>query len=200
MLGFGSGGTPLPADIAKGTVELAKTGDPEALGAIYDWYLPRVYRYVLARLGDMSDAEDITEDIFLRMLGAIGEYKSTRVPFSAWLFRIAHNQVVSHYRKNGLRKDEDVIDDTVVDIRHDPASIVESQIELGEVAQAVQLLPDAQRDVISLRFAVGLSISETAQALGKREGNVKALQHKALARLQKTLLTEPTQISAEGSI
>ncbi len=200
MLGFGSDGTPLPEDIAKGTVELAKTGDPEALGAIYDWYLPRVYRYVLARLGDISEAEDLTEDIFLRMLGAISEYKSTRVPFSAWLFRIAHNQVVSHYRKNGLRKDQDALDDTVVDIRHDPASIVESQMELGEVAQAVQLLPEAQRDVISLRFAVGLTIAETAQVLGKREGNVKALQHKALARLQKSLAPEQTRLSAEGSI
>jgi len=71
---------------------------------------------------------------------------------------------------------------------------------LGEVAVAVQRLPDAQRDVIALRFAVGLSIAETAQVLGKRQGNVKALQHKAVTRLQKILLAEPKQLSAEGSI
>ena len=70
---------------------------------------------------------------------------------------------------------------------------------LGEVAEAVQKLPDAQRDVIALRFAVGLSIAETAQVLGKRQGNVKALQHKAVGRLQKILLVEPKQLSAEGS-
>ena len=153
MLGFGSDGTPLPPDIAKGTVELAKTGDPEALGAIYDWYLPRVYRYVLARLGDITEAEDLTEDIFLRMLGAIGEYKSTRVPFSAWLFRIAHNQVVSHYRKNGFRKDEGVLDDTVVDIRHDPASIVESQIgaRRGGAGRPATARSPERRDIAALR-------------------------------------------------
>ncbi len=187
----------LPVDIDRETIERAQSGNQVALGEIYDWYLPRVYRYVLARLGDISEAEDLTEDIFLRMLAAIGDYKRTNVPFSAWLFRIAHNHVVSHYRRNDFRKDNSALDDTMVDNRHDPASIVESQFVLGEVADAVQQLPEAQRDVISLRFAVGLSIAETAQVLGKREGNIKALQHKALARLQKTLLEESKRASLE---
>jgi RNA polymerase sigma-70 factor (ECF subfamily) len=186
----------LPADIEKGTIERAQSGDQRALGEIYDWYLPRVYRYVLARLGDVSE----TEDIFLRMLAAIGDYKRTNVPFSAWLFRIAHNHVVSHYRRDGFRKDHAELDETMVDGRHDPASIVESQMVLGEVADAVQKLPDAQRDVISLRFAVGLSVAETAQVLGKREGNIKALQHKALARLQRILLEESKQSTLEGTV
>ncbi len=75
------------------------------LAAVYDWYLPRVYRYVLSRLGNVAEAEDLTEDIFLRMLGAIADYRQTSVPFSAWLFRIARNHLISFYRKNGLRKD-----------------------------------------------------------------------------------------------
>ena len=196
---IGSGAASPPSDIDDGTIELARTGDQQALAAVYDWYLPRVYRYILSRLGDVAEAEDLTEDIFLRMLGAIADYKRTGVPFSAWLFRIARNHLVSYYRKNGNRK-TDALQETMADSRHDPASIVETQLILGEVAEAVQRLPDAQRDVIALRFAVGLSIAETAQVLGKRQGNVKALQHKAVTRLQKILVAEPKQLSAEGSI
>jgi len=198
-LDIGSGAASPPSDIDEGTIERARAGDQQALAAIYDWYLPRVYRYVLSRTGDVAEAEDLTEDVFLRMLGAIADYKRTSVPFSAWLFRIARNHVISYYRKNGLRKNHGTLDETVPDTRHDPASIVEAQLMLGEVAEAVQKLPDAQRDVIALRFAVGLSIAETAQVLGKRQGNVKALQHKAVGRLQKILLVEPKQLSAEGS-
>ena len=196
---IGSGAASPPSDIDDGTIERARAGDQQALAAVYDWYLPRVYRYILSRLGDVAEAEDLTEDIFLRMLGAIADYKRTSVPFSAWLFRIARNHLVSYYRKNGNRK-ADALQETMADSRHDPASIVETQLILGEVAEAVQRLPDAQRDVIALRFAVGLSIAETAQVLGKRQGNVKALQHKAVTRLQKILVAEPKQLSAEGSI
>jgi RNA polymerase sigma-70 factor (ECF subfamily) len=198
-LEIGSGAASPPSDIDDGTIERARAGDQQALAAVYDWYLPRVYRYILSRLGDVAEAEDLTEDIFLRMLGAIADYKRTSVPFSAWLFRIARNHLVSYYRKNGNRK-ADALQETMADSRPDPASIVETQLMLGEVAQAVQRLPDAQRDVIALRFSVGLSIAETAQVLGKRQGNVKALQHKAVTRLQKILLAEPKQLSAEGSI
>jgi RNA polymerase sigma-70 factor (ECF subfamily) len=198
-LEIGSGAASPPSDIDDGTIERARAGDQQALAAVYDWYLPRIYRYVLSRLGNVAEAEDLTEDIFLRMLGAIADYKRTGVPFAAWLFRIARNHLVSYYRKNGNRK-ADALQETMADSRHDPASIVETQLILGEVAEAVQRLPAAQRDVIALRFAVGLSIAETAQVLGKRQGNVKALQHKAVTRLQKILLAEPKQLSAEGSI
>jgi RNA polymerase sigma-70 factor (ECF subfamily) len=199
-LDLGSGAASLPADIEEGTIERAKAGDQQALAAVYDWYLPRVYRYVLSRVGDVAEAEDLTEDIFLRMLSAIVDYRRTNVPFSAWLFRIARNHLVSHYRRNGVRKNQAVVDETVADSRQDPALIVETQMMLGEVAEAVQRLPDAQRDVIALRFAVGLSIAETAHVLGKRQGNVKMLQHKAVAKLQRILLAEPRQASAEGPI
>ncbi len=191
---------PLPQEIEEGTIERAKAGEPQALGAVYDWYLPRVYRYVLSRVGNVTEAEDLTEDVFLRMLGAIGDYKKTGVPFSAWLFRIARNHLISHYRKNGVRKGQEVLDERMADSRQDPAAIVETQMMIGEVAEAVQNLPEAQRDVIALRFAGGLSIAETAQVLGKRQGNVKTLQHKAVLKLQKMLRTETKPITAEGQI
>lgn len=197
---LGAAAIPLPSEIEEGVIERAKTGEPQALGAVYDWYLPRVYRYVLSRVGNVAEAEDLTEDVFLRMLGAIGDYKKTGVPFSAWLFRIARNHLVSHYRKNGVRKGQETLDEGIMDASHDPAAIVETQMMIGEVALAVQKLPEAQRDVIALRFAGGLSIAETAQVLGKRQGNVKTLQHKAVLRLQRMLRSEPNTLTAEGQI
>jgi RNA polymerase sigma-70 factor (ECF subfamily) len=171
------------------TVDRARAGDQQALADLYDWYMPRVYRYAVARLGNTSEAEDLTEEVFLKMLGSIGDFRWRDVPFSSWLFRIAHNQVATHFRRTAQRGGAtSAIPEEMVDWRHDIATTVEERVTLEEVRRAADQLPEAQREVIALRFAVGLSISDTAKALGKREGNVKALQHKAVAKLQKMLI------------
>ena len=166
-----SGG--IPPDLERSTVDQARLGSQQALADLYDWYMPRVYRYVLARVGSVHEAEDLTEEIFLKMLSGIGDFRWKAVPFSAWLFRIAHNEVVSHFRRRHNRQDLE--------------AMTEHRLTVEDVTRAASSLPEAQREVIALRFAVGLSIAETALALGKREGNIKALQHKAVARLQKLL-------------
>jgi len=194
---LGSVATSVSAEIEQETVDRAREGDQQALADVYDWYLPRIYRYVLARVGNVAEAEDLTEDIFLRMLGAIGDYRRRGVPFSAWLFRIAHNHVVSYFRRNGVRGRQGVLHEGIVDSRQGPASIVEMRLTVEEVVRAAQSLPEAQREVIALRFAVGLSVAETAQVLGKREGNVKALQHKAVVKLQQVLAAKPGRLAAE---
>lgn len=179
-------------ELERETVDRARSGDQQALADLYDWYMPRVYRYAVARLGNSVEAEDLTEEVFLKVLGAIGDFRWREVPFSSWLFRIAHNQVATHFRRAAQRGGATTaIPEGMVDWRHDLATTVEERITLEEVRRATEQLPDAQRDVIALRFAVGLSIADTAKALGKREGNVKALQHKAVARLQKILIREP---------
>lgn len=177
--------------IERATVDRAREGDQQALADIYDWYMPRVYRYAVARLGNTVDAEDLTEEVFLKMLGAINGFRWRDVPFSAWLFRIAHNAIASHFRKAAQRGGPTAaIPEDMIDGRHDVAGAIEERITMEEVREAAQLLPDAQREVIALRFAVGLSIADTARVLGKREGNIKALQHKAVAKLQKMLIPE----------
>ena len=176
-------------DLERTTVDRARTGDQQALADIYDWYMPRVYRYVVARIGNSAEAEDLTEEVFLKMLGAIGGFRWREVPFSSWLFRIAHNSIATHYRRSAQRGGAtSELSEDMADGRPDLATSVEERITMDEVRRAAQLLPDAQREVIALRFAVGLSIADTAKALGKREGNVKALQHKAVAKLQKMLI------------
>ena len=176
-------------EVERETVDRARSGDQSALADLYDWYMPRVYRYALARVGHVAEAEDLTEEVFLKLLGAIGDFRWRDVPFSSWLFRIAHNHIATHYRRAAQRGGPAAeLSEDMVDWRQGPAAAVEEKITHEEVRRATQDLPEAQREVIELRFAVGLSIAETAKALGKNEGNIKALQHKAVARLQKMLI------------
>lgn len=166
-------------------IEAAQGGDLDALSAIYDSHINQVYRYALARLGNIHDAEDVAEEIFLKMLAGLPTYEWRRIPFAAWLMRIARNEVISFARRNGRRAhDADLPEDFMDRNGHDPAEATERMMALEDLRIAVKQLPEAQRDVIILRFASGLSVADTAKALGKRENNIKVLQHKAMQRLQ----------------
>ena len=171
-------------------VQRARSGDQQALGELYDIYFPRIYRYILARTGNHAEAEDVTEEVFVKVLGAIGAFQWRQAPFAAWIFRIARNQLVSHTRKNGAGRQSIPLADSVADPSPDPFVRVEDKLEFDQIFDTARALPQAQREVLWLRFGVGLSVSDTARTLGKHEGNVKVLQHKAIARLQK-LLAQP---------
>jgi RNA polymerase sigma-70 factor (ECF subfamily) len=166
-------------------IEAAQTGDLDALGSLYDSHINQVYRYTLARLGNVHDAEDVAEEVFLKMLAGLPSYEWRKVPFAAWLMRIARNEVVSFLRRNGRRAHDTELPEEMVDRgNNDPAEAAERVLALEDMRKAVELLPEAQREVIILRFASGLSVSDTARALGKNENNVKVLQHKGMQRLQ----------------
>ena len=174
-------------------VDAAKTGDEKALSELYSSYFPRVYRYILARTGNVNDAEDLTEEVFLRMLTAIERFQWREAPFSAWLFRIAHNAVISQRRRNGSRGRPVPLSEALPVGTQGPEELVENQLALNEVMRAAARLPEAQRMVISLRFAAGLSVAETAKALGKRQGNIKVIQHKAIIKLREMLAQKPQE-------
>lgn len=166
-------------------IEAAQAGDLEALATLYDSHINQVYRYALARLGNVHDAEDVAEEIMLKMLGGLPNYQWRKVPFAAWLMRIARNEVVSFTRRNGRRSQDTELPEDLVDrANNDPAEAAERTLALEDLRQAVAQLPEAQREVIILRFAAGLSVADTSRALGKRENNVKVLQHKGMQRLQ----------------
>lgn len=196
LLQFSFETTRFPDGLEREVVERARSGDREALGELYDHFFPRVYHYVLARTGNPAEAEDITEDIFVRMLSGIGRFQWRQAPFAAWLFRIARNQLVSYLRRNGVRRNETRLLESVVDTTPDPFTQVEIKLSFDEVFEASRVLPNAQREVIWLRFAAGLSVRDTARVLGKREGNVKVLQHHAIVRLRKLLA--PPELGKEG--
>lgn len=165
-------------------VVAAQQGDQGALATLYDHYFPRVYRYVSARLVSNEDAEDVTTEIFLRIIENLRTFSWRGLPFGAWVFRIARNEVVSHVRRQKVRTATAPLTETIQDPSPDHVDELVTQLTIETVRQATEQLPEAQRQVISLRFIAGLSVAETAQALGKTENNVKVLQHKAIAKLQ----------------
>lgn len=181
----------LDAHGERALVDAAKAGDEAALAELYSLYFPRVYRYILARMGNPYDAEDLTEEVFLRVLDAIERFQWREAPFSAWLFRIAHNAVISQRRKDGARGRSSPLSEALPVDSQGPEEMVENRLALNEIMKAAETLPEAQRRVIGLRFAAGLTVAETARAMGKGEGNVKVIQHKAIAKLREMLAQRP---------
>ncbi len=205
-----SDGAVLPIDVERECVQRAAEGDSEAIGHLYDAYVEPLYRFCLSRVANETDAEDLTEEIFLKVMrgidrfewrplpatrspgansttGAPGDFEE-RSPFRAWLFRIARNHLVSHYRRESLRTSAGEVPEWVTDDRRGPQELAEMRLTIDEVFAAVEQLPPAQRDVIRLRFGAGLSVQETAEALEKQPTNVKVLQHKAVKRLKEILV------------
>ena len=168
-------------------------GDQNSTGQLYDAYVARLYRYCLVRVGNEADAEDLAEEIFIKALGSINRFEwrdlgsSGRSPFGAWLFRIAHNHVASHHRRAAVRGPSLEVPEWLPDEDRGPAELAEIQLTIEEVFALVDQLPTAQRAVIRLRFGAGLNIAETAEALDKRQSNVKVLQHKGVKRLRQLL-------------
>jgi len=129
--------------------------------------------------------------VFLRVLDAIERFQWREAPFSAWLFRIAHNAVISQRRKEGARGRSSPLSEALPVDSQGPEEMVANRLALNEILKAAETLPEAQRRVISLRFSAGLTVAETARAMGKGEGNVKVIQHKAIAKLREMLAQRP---------
>lgn len=182
----------------------AQRGDQGALAIVYECFFDRIYRYVLARIGSVPEAEDLTEEVFIRMLRSLGTFEpqtgNEAVGFSAWLFRIAHNLIVDRVRREASFREAQVF---LVRGSAEDADEIEAELDRRwdqqELAAAVAQLTDSQRDVITLRFAAGLSVAETAAVLGKQPGNVKALQHNALVALRRLFEVESDSLPSRAS-
>lgn len=163
-----------------------KKRDPETWARVYEEFFPRIYRFIALKVKNRTEAEDLTEQVFLKALEASPSFKWRGAPISSWLFRIARNQVIDYYRtdksKRLLPLDESLVSDGI-----DPEKAAETNWDVRQAIMAVGELTQAQRDVIELRFAGGLSTAEVARVLGKSKGAVKAQQHSALAALRKKL-------------
>lgn len=174
-------------------VRRAQAGDVNAIGELYDRHQAHVFRYVWWRVHDHRSAEDLTGEIFARMVASLPDYRPTGVPFRAWLYRIAHNLVVDYYRKEsghalvsldqvaGLSEEED-----------NPAAIAEHHLTVEQVQRALAGLDPSQREVVVLRFVVGLPLREVALTLGKTVVAVKSSQHRGLMALRAALKQEQT--------
>ncbi len=175
----------------KAVVQRAQQNDPNAFAELYDEYFDKIYRYIAIKIGDREEAEDMTQQVFLKAHQSISSFKWKGVPFSAWLYRIAHNLIVDYLRKKKKRPDT-LQDDTVLtdNSGNNPEQLAERKMDMQQVLEAAQYLTDAQREVISLRFAGEMPIARVAEIMGKSQGAIKALQHSAIASLRKQLLAE----------
>jgi len=174
--------------IEKDIVERAVKGDRDAFAQLYEKHFDRIYRYIYFRLGSKTVTEDLTQDVFLKALEAIGSFKWRHSPFAAWLYRIAHNQVVDYFRKHSKVEKVPLEDEMELADKSDTASVAENELEIERMIAGIDKLTPSQKDVISLRFGAQLTIAEAAKTLGKNEGTVKALQYNGVLALKKMLL------------
>jgi len=179
----------LPLRDEENLVRRAQRGDSEALSRLYEAYFDRIYRYIALRIQNEMEAEDITQQVFMKMLQAIPTYKVKGTPFSSWIYRIAHNQVIDFLRQQNKKATLDIEGLPLPDTGEDPQHLMEKQADIERLKRATKKLTPAQQEVLSLRFAAELSIAECAAIMGKSEGAIKALQHSAVLALRKALTT-----------
>ena len=172
-------------------IKQAKQGDKEAIASLYRQYQGQIYRYIAYRVGDTSVADDLTADVFVSMVKAIGSYQQRGKPFLAWLYTIAGNVVKMHYRARSKQPVEP-ISEQIIDERASPADLAHNQLTQAKLLAVLPRLSEAQRQVILLKFIEGFSNREIAQLLGKNEGAIRILQHRAIQALR-TLLAEVRQ-------
>ena len=174
--------------IADGKQELQdlRTIDPKTIGAIYDQYFSEVYRYVLYRIGDQALAEDMTSDVFIRLLEAAQNGRGPQTNLKGWLIGTATHIVTDHMRKK-YRRPEEEISDSLPDLKPDPASEVDQREQNRIVQDAYAQLTPEQQHVLALRFGQGYSLEETATFMNKNVNAVQALQFRALAALQREI-------------
>ena len=161
--------------------------DRAAFGVLYRRYVEPVYGYCFYLLGDHHDAEDATERTFLAALGAVGRFRDDGASFRSWLFRIAHNELANRLRDRVRHRTSAIDAHPEPGVDEDPARLVAEAEDARRVRLAVSLLPDDRRQVVVLRFVDGLTAREIGAVLGRSEGAVRVLQHRALRDLARVL-------------
>ncbi len=167
-------------------VERAQDGDRDALEQLYLLHFDRIYSYLHMSVGNRHDAEDLTTQTFLKMLEAIPRFRWRSAPFSAWLFRIAHNLAMDHFRSHRRWQPEAEVPEPA---EEEPSAEAAAMQALGRqsMLELIDDLSPEQKQVLTLKFVFSFANADVATILGKTEGAVKSLQHRALASLQKQL-------------
>jgi RNA polymerase sigma-70 factor (ECF subfamily) len=172
-------------------------GSPDAFAKLYDQYYPRIFGYVLRRSANIEAAQDITSETFLKALGKLWQFRWRNVSFSSWLYKIASNEINQYFRKAEYKKSlslEELHEQGFELLStHDPESeLIEAQEKLKqhqdflEIQKKITKLPAKYQEVIALRFFEKKQINEIAEILGKREGTIKSLLHRAVEKLRET--------------
>ena len=165
----------------------AQKGDSEAFGLLYAGYLDPIYRYVYFRVDSVETAEDLTEEVFVRAWEALPSYEVRKYPFKSWLYRIAHNLVIDHRRKQQPVTVDDEILHSIASPIHMPEDLVVSLQDTEALLRAVRMLDEEEQQVVILRFVEGLSHKEVAEIIGKSEEASRVIQYRGIQHLQSYL-------------
>jgi len=175
----------LPREYEDQLVERAKA-DADAFGELYDHYFGQIYRFVYSRTRDQEVAEDITSEVFFKALRAIGRYKPSGHPFSAWLYQISVNAIADHYRS---QKPQSNFDDAVA-VADPSRAVVDRVVESAEAARvwaAIDSLPEQQRTAMTLKLGEDLKLAQIGTIMGKSEGAIKLLIHRGMIGVRQRL-------------
>jgi len=178
----------------------AKRGDTAAFGLIFDVYAGPIHRFIASRVNRPSDAEDLTQLVFVKALEALPRYEARGIPFGGWLFRLARNAIIDQIRTR--REHLSLVAVTTRESEEaSPEAMASLRDDLDRVAVALRDLTDDQREVIELRFFAGLSVAEAAEAMGRQEGTIRGLQFRAVGALRRSLGIEssPTPRAASAT-
>src|SRR6266849_5651601 len=167
-------------------IERVRKGDQDAVRTLYERYFDRIYNYVYARLGRVEDAEDLAIDTMTRSLTRLDLFQDQGVAFSSWVYRIAHNATIDHYRRQG-KAILVPLESATIPVSADPSELAVDQLSSDDLREALRALTDEQQQVLILRFFQDLSAAQAARIMGKSVGAVQALQHRALGSLERVL-------------
>jgi RNA polymerase sigma-70 factor (ECF subfamily) len=167
-------------------VRRAQEYDETALQVLYQKYYPKIYNYAFMQMGDVQASEDLASDVMLKMIESIKSYKFRGLPFGAWVFRIARNRIIDLHRRRKRRGEVD-LSETVSSTLANPQALAERALERGQLHVALKHLTEEQRQVIVLKFMEGFDNRSIGNIMGRSEGAVKSLQHRALAALRRAL-------------
>ncbi len=177
---------------------LASQGDRDAFGLLYERYVDRIFNYVYYRTGNLHDAEDLTARVFQRAMNHIHNYTDRGVPFSAWLYRIAHN-LVANWHRDRSRKQEIPLDDLpILPVKgdHPEKNLVRSQ-EQEALLKLIRRLPAERQNLLILKFVENLSNAEIGAIMGRSEGAIKSLYHRTLLALRDQLSDQNINLEGE---
>lgn len=172
-------------------INQAQKGNKEAFSFLYNHYLPGIYRYIFFKVSKQEEAEDITHEVFLSAWQNVKGYKYKGLPFSSWLYQIARNAVIDFYRTSKKTVQIEMVNEEFIKIQSRDPEILNAEMELEKIKKTIALLKPEYQNVLIMRFIEELPHNEVATALGKSEGAVRLIQHRALKEL-KSLYNETT--------
>jgi len=167
-------------------VQRAQRHDEAAVQALYETYYPKIYNYAFMQMGDIHAAEDLASDVMLKMIESLHKYTFRGLPFGAWVFRIARNRLIDLHRRRKRRGEVD-LSETLAATLASPQVLAERALERGQLQVALKHLTDEQRQVIVLKFIEGFDNRSAGKIMGRSEGAIKSLQHRALGALRRVL-------------